>query len=322
MNKLNELLSHITAPHVYIQTHNFPDPDAIASAFGMQKLLETQGISSSICYLGTIERHSTVKMIDALGIKISKVPDLNLISSKDEIILVDSQKGNANVRDIPGNKIICIDHHPTFEEASYAFKDIRPEVGACASIIANYFIGHGIPLDSMTATALLYGVKIDTANLTRGVSQLDLDMFYNLYKQTNQDILRYLDQSSIQFDDLAAFSNAINSIQVFDNISFANTGLNCPEALIATISDFMLSLSEVEFSIVYSMKSEGIKLSIRSEFPKYDAGQVCYKALDGIGSGGGHDTMAGGFVPFTGNVRYDSGLITTIQNRFLNILTA
>ena len=39
MNKLNDLVSLCRNHPVYIQTHNFPDPDAIASAYGLQKLL-------------------------------------------------------------------------------------------------------------------------------------------------------------------------------------------------------------------------------------------------------------------------------------------
>ena len=38
MTKLDELVTQINREHVYIQTHNFPDPDAIASAFGLQEL--------------------------------------------------------------------------------------------------------------------------------------------------------------------------------------------------------------------------------------------------------------------------------------------
>ena len=50
MTKLQELLKQINRKHVYIQTHNFPDPDAIASALGIQELLKRNGISSTICY--------------------------------------------------------------------------------------------------------------------------------------------------------------------------------------------------------------------------------------------------------------------------------
>ena len=44
MTKLDELVTQINREHVYIQTHNFPDPDAIASAFGLQELLTLRGI--------------------------------------------------------------------------------------------------------------------------------------------------------------------------------------------------------------------------------------------------------------------------------------
>ena len=39
MTKLDELVTQINREHVYIQTHNFPDPDAIASAFGRRLLI-------------------------------------------------------------------------------------------------------------------------------------------------------------------------------------------------------------------------------------------------------------------------------------------
>lgn len=320
MNQFNTLLSALKTQSVYIQTHNFPDPDAIASAFGLQKLLGARGIDSLICYSGRIERYNTIKMINTLGITVSNTNDLGHLEQDDEVLLVDCQKGNSNIRNTNGNEIICIDHHPTFMEIPYLFKDIRPEAGSCSAIIAEYFIENDLPLDITTATALIYGIKIDTANLTRGVSKLDLDMFYSLYQLSDLDLLRCLEQSTLQFEDLEAYTNAINSIQVFENISFANTGMNCPEALIATISDFVLALAEVQFSVVYSIQKDGVKLSVRSEFQKYDAGRICNCALEGIGNGGGHSTMAAGFVPFTGNAKDDSLLIPAIQNRFLEKL--
>lgn len=61
MTKLDELVTQINREHVYIQTHNFPDPDAIASAFGLQELLKLRGIHATICYKGKIDRYSTDK---------------------------------------------------------------------------------------------------------------------------------------------------------------------------------------------------------------------------------------------------------------------
>ena len=317
MTKLDELVAQITREHVYIQTHNFPDPDAIACAFGMQELLKIKGIASTICYRGRVDRYSTEKMCQYIGIDMMNLEDISdQLNARDEVILVDAQKGNANIIDIVGEEIICIDHHPTFEEQKYRFADIRPEVGACSSIIAEYFFENEIPVDERVATALMFGIRMDTKSLLRGVSKLDMEMTYRLFAYCNHGIVNNLENSNLYFDDLLAYSKAIYSIKVYDNISFADTGRNCPEGLIASVSDFMLALVEVNFSIVYSRKDEGIKLSVRSELPELDAGKIAREALNGIGDGGGHAEMAGGFVPFKGNDEQADMLIREIQERF------
>lgn len=320
MVKMKQLLNCIKSEHVYIQTHNFPDPDAVASAYGMKILLEQYGIDTTICYKGKIDRYSMMHLIEYLDTEIVNMEDIVYMQGNDEIILVDSQKGNANIVDLVGDEIICIDHHPTYEKVEYRFCDIRPDVGACASIVAEYFMETGKEIDKKTATALLYGIKVDTANLSRGVSKLDLDMFYILYWKANHDILNKLGRSEIQFSDLEAYANAIQSIKVFDNISIAHTGKNCPEPLIASISDFMLALSEIDCSIVYSTREDGIKLSVRSCDSKIDSGILTNTALKGIGSGGGHQTMAGGFVPYPEDMDNMDLFIHFIEERFMDEL--
>ena len=71
-------------------------------------------------------------------------------------------------------------------------------------------------------------------------------------------------------------------------------------------------------SIEERISQEGIKLSVRSEVSKYDAGRITREALAGIGNGGGHAAMAGGFVPFDGNDDQGGLLIREIQERFLH----
>lgn len=43
MNYLEEIIANISGDRVYIQTHNFPDPDAIACAYGLFELLKAKG---------------------------------------------------------------------------------------------------------------------------------------------------------------------------------------------------------------------------------------------------------------------------------------
>ncbi len=321
MTRLDQLLQQINREHVYIQTHNFPDPDAIASAYGLQRLLAYRGIPATICYQGKIDRYSTGKLVELMGIELFTTEELeNVLTEEDEVILVDSQKGNSNIINITGDEIICVDHHPLNEKYSYRFTDIRPEVGACATIIAQYFYENDIPMDDKIATTLTYGIRIDTGNLSRGVSKLDVEMIYRMFDLCDNDIIRMLEHSNLCFEDLLAYSSAISSIEVYDDISFANTGQNCPEALIASVSDFMLALKEVAFSVVYSRREGGIKLSVRSERTALDAGKIISEALSEVGNGGGHSSMAGGFIPFDGDKDEEKLLMDMVKERFIAVI--
>ena len=65
---LQELFDFLKGKKVFVQTHNFPDPDAIGAAFGLQQLLLHFGIESTLCYHGKIDRLNTRKMVEYLGI--------------------------------------------------------------------------------------------------------------------------------------------------------------------------------------------------------------------------------------------------------------
>ena len=322
MTNLQKLIRVIHNDRVYIQTHNFPDPDAIASAYGLQQLLKSQGVDSTICYQGKIERYNTNHIISALGIEMRNVADLEEeLQESDEILLVDVQKLNGNVLDVPGEEIICIDHHPVVNHIEYSFSDIRPEMGACATIIASYFFENGIPMDEKTATVLTFGIRSDTDKLSRGVNALDLEMLYRMFSLADKGLIYHLENAELLLSDLHAYAKAIDSIKLYGDISFANAGKNCPEALVSCVSDFMLNMVEINFSVVYSRKPDGYKFSVRSEGDA-DAGKIVAQALKGIGSGGGHDIMAGGFAFFHGTEEEGQAFIQDIEKRFLEQLQA
>ena len=221
MNCLEEVIASISTERVFIQTHNFPDPDAIACAYGLSELLKAKGIDAEICYKGSIDRTVTAKMVRLLNINVKEYISFEEFNKEDEIILVDAQKGNSNIIDMNGQEIICIDHHPVYEHIDYRFCDIRPDVGACASIIASYYFDNDIDMPADVATALLYGIKMDTADMRRGVSQLDLDMFYKLFMMADRDILTNLDSSVLHFDDIKAYKDALSTIDIREDVCFA-----------------------------------------------------------------------------------------------------
>ena len=45
-----KLVNLLKGHKVYLQTHNFPDPDALASAFGIQVFLRAHGVASTNRY--------------------------------------------------------------------------------------------------------------------------------------------------------------------------------------------------------------------------------------------------------------------------------
>lgn len=322
MSKLQQLISNIVSDKVFIQTHNFPDPDAISSAFGLQYLLKINGIDATICYKGKIDRYNTRKMMELFGISATNVDVLGNFDDDSVIVLVDAQKKSGNTYELEVDNVISIDHHPVFEQVDYLYADIRGDIGACASIIASYFFENDIEMPENIATALLYGIKIDTAQMTRGVSALDLDMFYKLFFKAKKEHIAILESNSGQLEDLKAYGSAIESISIEEQISFANTGTDCNEALIAEIADFMVELKDVYFSVVYSVKKEGIKISARSTSSSgCNAGKVIIEALDGIGTGGGHVEMAGGYVSFRRNRESADILIEKVKERIKAVVS-
>lgn len=296
MSEIQHLADICRNKNVYIQTHNFPDPDAIASAYGLKKLLEQMGVPSKLCYKGSIDKLSARKLLEYFGIKMLSYEQLcDEMKEKDYIICVDSQKNAGNITDFIGDEIACIDHHPVFEHAEYQYSDIR-KTGACATIIAEYYARSGHKPDRDVATALLYGIKMDTAQFTRGVTVDDIQMFAFLQPLCDQEKLMHLERNNMEFSDLKAYAAAINSIELDGKMGICYIPFSCPDGLIAAISDFILSLEEVEIAVVCAVRLDGIKCSVRSESENIHAGHLVRAALDGVGDGGGHKNMAGGLI--------------------------
>lgn len=297
MHPIEQLADLCKNKKVYIQTHNFPDPDAIASAYGLQKLLYRWGIHAKLCFAGKVDKLSAMKMLETFGIEMYAYDRLrDEMQERDYIICVDSQKHGGNITDFIGDEVACIDHHPVVTDIEYLYCDIRP-TGACATIIAEYYHDLGYEPDSNTATALLYGIKMDTLQFTRGVTLEDIRMYAFLHPFCSQAQLLHLERNTMEFTDLKAYSAAIDSIKVYGKAGLCFIPFSCPDGLIGAISDFILSLEEVDVAVVGSWRQDGIKFSVRSETEAVNAGHLVRSALAQIGEGGGHADMAGGLIP-------------------------
>lgn len=291
------LTNLLAGSRVFIQTHNFPDQDAIASAYGLQCILQYFGIKSSLCYAGTIDNMGLQLIMKEYNIHIEEASQIENMTFADKIILVDGQKFNANMTDLPGDEIACIDHHPTNDKCAYAYKDIRV-CGACSSIITEYFKIWDVPMNRETATLLLYGLQMDTGNLCRGVTELDIESFHYLFPLSDGNMLKKLAGRNLLKEDLRAFGSAIESVTLREGLGIVRIPFKCDDYLIAQIADFVLTLAEVDTAVVYSKRDNGLKFSARTLLPDVHCGNMLMSVLkEEGGSGGGHPHMAGGFIP-------------------------
>lgn len=320
MTKLDQLADLLKkAPdEVFIQPHNVPDPDAIASSFGLQHLLKQRGITAEIVYESELEKANSTKMLELFAINLRLSREVETLGKEDWTVLVDVQKGNSNVTDLVTDEVAVIDHHEYMGNRGYKFEDIRPEIGACSTIIAQYYIENNIAIPGSVATALLYGIFMDTDNLTRGTSELDIDMFYQLYSRTDIGLINELKGNQISKGDLIDYAQAFKSVEVYGELGFLYLD-SCNDSLLGAASDIVTTIAGVNIVVAYSPRENGIKFSTRSISKKIKANELVRYILAGVGFGGGHESMAGGFLP-VGNLDKNKSLHTFVRHKAITFL--
>ncbi|MDR2211160.1 MAG: DHH family phosphoesterase [Spirochaetaceae bacterium] len=282
---------------VFIQPHNVPDPDAIASSLGLYYLLSRRGIQKlAIVYDQEIEKANSLRMLEMFKVPIIPASQAATLGAEDWAVLVDAQKGNANITDLPTDEVAAIDHHEYRGNMGYRFEDIRPEVGSCSAIIADWFFENNIEPPRTVATALLYGIFMDTDNLTRGASDLDINMFYRLYSLSDIDMIVELKGNEISIKDLELYAEAFKTVEIYDELGFLLLK-SANDSLLGAAGDIVVSVSGVNIVIAYAIRDTGIKLSVRSTRDKVRANEMVRYLVEDYGVGGGHDNMAGGFIP-------------------------
>lgn len=279
-----------------VQTHDFPDHDAAASAFGLYKLFRAAGLMPPLlCFGGRLQSESLEETIRVLGIPLVPCSELELPHDA-QVILVDGLTGNRNVTDLQANLIGVIDHHKPLSLPSLPYLDVRPDYGSCSTILYEYFVEAGVRPDRDTATALLMGIMMDTSFLTRAVLEADLEAFAGLFSVGDWEFGSTLLKNSISLRDLPVFQEAISSSYMEDDSCFVFIDRECSGELIAIVADFFLRLREIKFVVVVNGGHGEYKISVRSEDRMRPANVVLQKALDGIGTGGGHIFMGGGAI--------------------------
>ena len=294
MRRVTELMEQLrSGGDVYIQTHDFPDHDSVASAFGLQQLLRAQGIDSSITYEGDVQRESLVALTNALGIVMHHNGYYD-ICPEDSVVVVDGCTGNRNVSHLVACEVGVIDHHMSEHPEDVPFVDIRPSYGACATIVYDYFRQLESPMSEAVATALLCGVSMDTAHLMRGASSADVAAYTGLFDQADTGLVSSVVSNAIQQRDLAYYRAALDNVLVHDRLAFCYLPDGCSRNLLGILGDFFMGLREVDIVVLCARERSRMNFSVRCARERLNASELIQEALEGIGFGGGHRHMAGG----------------------------
>jgi nanoRNase/pAp phosphatase (c-di-AMP/oligoRNAs hydrolase) len=298
--KIEELKNHIIpASSVLVLTHDYPDPDCLASAFGVSDLLSFWGIKSSIIsFGGFVGRAENRAMIRFLNIK--TVPFvLTEIEDFEKIILVDSFPGKGNVS-LPISTPVdaVIDHHPNDPiPGSTYFFDIRKDFGATSTIITKYLLEAHCPITPKLATALFYGIKTDTGDMRREVSPDDLECYKYLFDIMDHRLLSRIENPDRDVEFFKIIHKAAESAVTYDTVGYTHLGVVSTPDYIAEMADLLHSLEKLEWMICSGLFKNQIFYSLRSK--NDDSAGANAEKLAAIlgGSGGGHSRVAAGRIP-------------------------
>ncbi|MFC6836785.1 DHH family phosphoesterase [Halomarina ordinaria] len=280
-----------------IVCHNNPDPDCLGSALALQSLAEACGVSDVVVlYAGEITHQQNRAMVNLLAIDAVEY-DPDRLAAAELVAFVDhSLPGVNNPVTDEYTPDIVIDHHPV-DDVSGAFVDHREAVGATASILTEYLCEADVAVDERVATGLLFGIRRETLEFMRGVTEAEYAAAEYLHPRADLDVLRQLSDSLFTPTTLDSIAEATRNRDVRGSVLVSNVGLTAERDALPQAADHLLNLEGVTTTVVFGVVGDTVHLSARSRDSRVDVGKLLHRAFDDVGSAGGHRDMAGGTLP-------------------------
>lgn len=318
--KLDRLLRVIEGKKTaLIIGHNNPDPDSIASAMAFQYFLsEIGGIKSDIAFGGIIGRAENRALLNYLNLDLRDLEDINP-RNYEIIALVDTHVGMGNNPLKPKYSVtIEIDHHPPDKTENKAvFSDIRESFGATATILTRYVLGAGLKISTKLATALFYAIKAETQDLGREAKTQDRKAYLTLYQLIDFRALARIQRAILTPQYFQDMGRAIRRTNIYDEVLISAPGKVDNPDMVAELADTFLRLQDVRWVIVMGFYRKNMFISVRTNDPDNDAGELVKNAVSKLGTAGGHDMFAGGKISCENDSKKQWQLKEKIKKRFL-----
>jgi nanoRNase/pAp phosphatase (c-di-AMP/oligoRNAs hydrolase) len=293
------------------------DPDAIASAMAVSRLLWRKVLNVTISHINTINRPDNLTMIRLLGV--SLIPFEEIEADKfSRVVIVDSQPDhNENMAALKPD--VIIDHHPD-SGTEAPFLDIRPHYGATATILTEYLRSAKIKPSTKLATGLYHGIKTDT-NDFKGQTQIeDVRAFQYLFRHANIHLARKIEKADLRFDLLKYFKTALQNMRRRKGKVYIHLGHVVNPDICVLIADFFMRINTVTWSIVSGICDRKLTIIFRNDGIRKNAGKVAKEGFGKLGNAGGHKNMARAEIALNDlkehvDVRNDNRLLSWIIGR-------
>ena len=289
---------------VVILPHNDPDPDAIASSVAIGRLLEKKlNIECQIVYKGIVGRAENKALVKYLGTPIQCLDDPGLLLST-PVVMVDTQPGTGN-NPLPPEvvPIIVIDHHTGFNPMPQVpFVELIQAMGSCSTIMTRYLQLADVEIDEQLATALFYGIKSDTRELSRQASPADVEAYFFLQPLINVEAMADIEHARVPPNYFKSLVSTLHTVRIYDDttlIAYMEDISDYPD-IVAEMADTLLRLQNAQWVVCMNLYMDTIFVSVRTNKRQGGADGLVLAIINADGTAGGHGMMAGGQIPLRG----------------------
>jgi nanoRNase/pAp phosphatase (c-di-AMP/oligoRNAs hydrolase) len=286
-----------SAPRVTFVSHVQPDPDSLGSMLGLAHLVETRlGKPTRITRDGLINRAENRAMVELLGLNLLPVEDATFLPGE-AVVMVDSQPktGRHTCCDVPLYAVL--DHHTTPGDLrDVQFVDVRPSLGATATLVTRYLIEQEVPVPARVATALHYGIETEVSGYPREATYVDDGALHFLFPLADKDMLARIRNARLPQSHFEVLLQALQSSTVYDRLVVSWVpNLPQPEQA-AEVVDFMVRFDRVDWALCGGICGDRLILSLRTSLHGVQAGELLRQVVGTMGRAGGHDRRAGGYI--------------------------
>lgn len=302
-----------------ILTHHNPDPDCLASSAALRYLLKKKrGIDATAAYSGIIGRAENRAMVRLLDLGFQHIDELDFDDFR-YIALIDAQPRTGNTAVPEGRTAdIVIDHHPIRDSTlEVTFYEVIEELGATATLFTEYLRLARLKIPRDLATALIYAIRSETQDLGREVSEHDLIAYEHLVPRADRALLAAISSPTLERHYFSQLAHALETLLVGTSTAVCPMGPVRDPDFVPEMADLIVRMEGIRWALGWGTFHDRLYLSIRTNDPEANAGDVMQKILDGIGKGGGHGMRAGGAIELNGAASLPSLVSDKLIARFV-----